>query len=30
MKKLLVGIVLISNFLFAYTDGDWEVYNACI
>lgn len=29
MKKVLIGIILISNFLFAYTDGDWKVYNAC-
>ncbi len=29
MRKILIFIFLVSNILFAYTDKDWEVYNAC-
>lgn len=29
MKKFLFSIILIANFVYAYTDKDWEVYNAC-
>lgn len=29
MKKVLIFIIFISNFLFAYSGKDWEVYNAC-
>jgi hypothetical protein len=29
MKKILLCIVLILSFVYAYTEKDWEVYNAC-
>lgn len=29
MNKVLILLILISNILFAYTDSDWKVFNAC-
>jgi hypothetical protein len=29
MKKVLCSIFLIVNFLHAYTEKDWQIYNAC-
>ena len=29
MTRILFSVILIVNFLHAYTDKDWEVYNAC-